>query len=176
MVEAGVDLFGHRGLRATMVDVADLAAVPRGSIYHHFPNGKSELVAAVAAKLLQELARSLAMAAASHDDPVAFLRQVIDDHAARLAASGYHRGWALLAVVASGAPGAEEGAMVAGDLVAEWSALIAAALENKGFEARHALHVAEMLVTLLQGCNVLARAAKSNAPFIALRNVIPALA
>src|SRR6185295_17165576 len=47
MIEGAIQLLATKGLQATSFsEVLALTGAPRGSIYHHFPNGKNELVAA----------------------------------------------------------------------------------------------------------------------------------
>src|SRR5258706_1074768 len=47
MIEGALRLLATRGLQATSFsEVLALTGAPRGSIYHHFPNGKNELVTA----------------------------------------------------------------------------------------------------------------------------------
>src|SRR6516225_1895503 len=47
MVEGAIQLLATKGLQATSFsEVLSLTGAPRGSIYHHFPKGKNELIAA----------------------------------------------------------------------------------------------------------------------------------
>src|SRR5258708_40132344 len=47
MIEGGIQLRATKGLQATFFsEVLGLTGEPRGSIYHHFPKGKNELIAA----------------------------------------------------------------------------------------------------------------------------------
>ena len=47
MIESAVVLLAKQGYRATSFDaVLERSKAPRGSIYHHFPGGKDELIAA----------------------------------------------------------------------------------------------------------------------------------
>lgn len=47
MVEGTMDLLATNGLQGTSLsDVLEATGAPRGSIYHHFPGGKDELIAA----------------------------------------------------------------------------------------------------------------------------------
>src|ERR1700743_1013320 len=46
IIEGAVRLLAQRGLQATSFnEVLELTGAPRGSLYHHFPGGKDELVA-----------------------------------------------------------------------------------------------------------------------------------
>src|SRR5205809_5636860 len=47
MIDGAVQLLATKGLQATSFsEVLALTGAPRGSIYHHFPKGKNELIAA----------------------------------------------------------------------------------------------------------------------------------
>src|SRR5258708_13632467 len=47
MVEGAIQLLATKGLQATSFsEVLALTGAPRGSIYHHFPKGKNQLIAA----------------------------------------------------------------------------------------------------------------------------------
>src|SRR5579872_5037876 len=47
MIEGAIQLLATKGLQATSFsEVLALTDAPRGSIYHHFPKGKNELIAA----------------------------------------------------------------------------------------------------------------------------------
>ena len=47
MIEGAVRLLARHGLQATsFTEVLELTGAPRGSIYHHFPGGKDELISA----------------------------------------------------------------------------------------------------------------------------------
>src|SRR5262252_7733943 len=47
MIDSAIRLLAKHGLQATsFAEVLELSGTPRGSVYHHFPGGKEELVAA----------------------------------------------------------------------------------------------------------------------------------
>src|SRR5580704_10593153 len=47
MVNGAARLLAQKGLQgASFAEVLELTGTPRGSVYHHFPNGKEELVTA----------------------------------------------------------------------------------------------------------------------------------
>src|ERR1700680_548024 len=50
MIEGAVKLLALHGLQATSFsEVLEMTGAPRGSIYHHFPEGKDQLIAAAVA-------------------------------------------------------------------------------------------------------------------------------
>src|SRR5437667_12854075 len=45
MVASAVDLLARRGLQATSFsEVLEHSGAPRGSVYHHFPEGKNQMI------------------------------------------------------------------------------------------------------------------------------------
>src|SRR5215472_9290799 len=64
MVEGAMALLARRGLQATSFsEVLSATGAPRGSLYHHFPGGKDQLVAAAvdrAGALLADAMESVA--------------------------------------------------------------------------------------------------------------------
>src|SRR6266550_9396932 len=104
MVESAVTLLAKRGLQATAFsDVIEHSGAPRGSIYHHFPGGKDELVDAAI-----DLAGDRALRVLDAVDgrpPAAVTRYFIDLWRAVLVRSRLTAGCAVLAVtVATDSP------------------------------------------------------------------------
>lgn len=74
VIAAGRALFGERGFEATSIEeLALLAGVSKGALYHHFPD-KAEVLAAVYESLEQELCDQLISSAGAETDPVEQLR------------------------------------------------------------------------------------------------------
>jgi TetR/AcrR family transcriptional repressor of lmrAB and yxaGH operons len=175
MVAAGEDLLSQRGYGVTMLDIVDKADAPRGSIYYHFPNGKTELTIAVANKLRREVEEFVAKTSARIADPTAFLQRLLDHHRKRLVTSDYDLGCPLMGVIASGEMDSDELARAVDDAFTTWIGAIAAALRTKGFTAAQANHLASLVVTGVEGSIVVARAKRSPQPFLDFSKSIPVL-
>src|SRR5215210_719066 len=71
MIESAAVLFRERGVHGTsFADVLEHSGAPRGSIYHHFRGGKTQL-AAEATEWAGEFIVAGAVAALADGDPVA---------------------------------------------------------------------------------------------------------
>ena len=104
MIESAVTLLALRGLEGTAFsDVIERSGAPRGSIYHHFPNGKDQLVEAAIA-LAGE--RALSVLEDLHGSPPrAVTEAFLDLWRAVLVRSDLRAGCAVLAVtVATDSP------------------------------------------------------------------------
>src|SRR5919204_6864300 len=74
MIESAALLFRRQGIEGTsFADVLEHSGAPRGSIYHHFPAGKSQLAEEATRYAGEYIAAGLAVALDS-DDPVAAIR------------------------------------------------------------------------------------------------------
>src|SRR5882724_10426272 len=96
MVRSAGLLFASRGHSATgLRDVVAHSATPRGSIYHHFPDGKAELARAT---MRQAADVAAAPFEGGGDDPVAALHTCLDGWRRALETSGFRAGSAIVAI------------------------------------------------------------------------------
>lgn len=163
MIRSAALLMRERGVEATSFsDVLAHSGAPRGSIYHHFPGGKAELVAEATAWAGDVSARGLA-AALEDGDPIAAINRFFDGWRAVLRESGNLAGCPVVAAAVEGdrTPGARE---AAGAAFARWEDLLADAIAARGIEADRARRLATLVVAAIEGAVVVARAQGSPAP------------
>jgi TetR/AcrR family transcriptional regulator, lmrAB and yxaGH operons repressor len=162
MIEGAVRLLARHGLQATSFsEVLELTGAPRGSIYHHFPGGKDELISAAvdragahALKALDD--RDLASAEELTAVFLGLWREL-------LTRTRFRAGCAVLAVtVATDSPDLlnETGAVFR-----TWRGRLAALLEEGGLTAKEAARFAATLVAASEGAVALSRAEQSMEPF-----------
>ena len=161
MVESAVVLLAKNGYQATSFSsVLDASGAPRGSIYHHFPEGKDQLIAAAV-----ELAGARAVAVLDSLDglPAA---EVVDGFMLLwrtvLERSDFGAGCSVLAVTVSG----ESSELLDGAaaVFAAWGSRLTTLLEHGGVPASDAPGLATMVMAASEGAVVLARAARSFEP------------
>ncbi len=175
MVTAGEELLSHRGYGVTMLDVVERAHAPRGSIYYHFPKGKQELALEVAAKVTRELGVLIPRIAERFPDATGFLQRLVDHHRKRLITSGYELGCPLMGIIATGEAETPELAGAVQLAFSAWTGAIADALIGKGFAAEPAAHLANLVVSGIEGAIMVSRAQRSPAPFEAFGRSVPTL-
>jgi TetR/AcrR family transcriptional regulator, lmrAB and yxaGH operons repressor len=163
MVRSAASLIRTRGVTATSFSevLADSGA-PRGSIYHHFPDGKQQLASeAVRWTSTRVLAHQAAGTFASADD---VLDRFIDMWRQTVLASSGTSG-CVVAGVALDTAGGEPGLI---DIVRatfrDWSGLLARQLEDVGVPPARASAVAVATVAGMEGALILCRAEGSVAP------------
>jgi len=162
MIESAVTLLAKRGLQATAFsDVLEHSGAPRGSIYHHFPGGKDELVDAAIQLAGDRAIRVLDRVAGQ--PPKAVTGFFLDIWRGVLVQSGLTAGCAVLAVtVATDSPGLLEHAA---NIFRAWRGRLAELYESGGMETEAARRLAAMTVAASEGAVVISRAEQSLEPF-----------
>lgn len=163
MIEAAVGALRQHGVAGmSFTEVLRESGAARGAIYHHFPGGKTQLVAEAAEQNGRDVRAAFAGLPAG--DPAAvveafleLVRPVVEESA---------RGCGC-AVAAATLGDEGDGALreVAGAAFAGWTDQLAETLGAAGLDAARARDVATTLVTLLEGAQVLCRAAGDVEPF-----------
>ena len=163
MIQSAALLFRERGVQGTSFsDVLSHSGAPRGSIYHHFPRGKAELIEATTRYAGDFIAGGLA-AALEQKDPAAALRRFADVWAAGLRESDFAAGCPVLAVALD--PGLTPAAReAAGAAFERWEELLADSFEQHGATPERAHSLATLAVASIEGAVVLARAQRSTEP------------
>jgi len=162
MIDHTVVLLAKKGLQgASFTELLQASGAPRGSLYHHFPGGKDELVLAAMDAASQRAASLLEPLRGQPADKVA--ERFIAFWRAVLTHSGLEAGCAVLAVtVASDAPELRERA---GQIFRIWRSLLASLLHDGGVPIERADGLATTLIAACEGAVALARAEGSLAPF-----------
>jgi AcrR family transcriptional regulator len=162
MIEQAAILLAKKGLQgASFRDVLAASGGPRGSLYHHFPGGKDELVLAALA-VAEERAMQM-FDAATGKSAIEVAAAFIDLWRAILVKSGFSAGCAVVAVtVAADAPALLESAA---NVFRAWRARLAALLAAGGVPPDRAGALATTLISACEGAVILSRAEKSLEPF-----------
>jgi AcrR family transcriptional regulator len=162
MVAGAARLLAERGLQETSFsEVLELTGAPRGSIYHHFPLGKDQLVASAvdlagahAIALIDRSAGKSAIEVTDHF--LGMWREV-------LVRSNFRAGCSVLAVTV--ATDSSDLLDHAATVFRTWRLRLAELLREGGLEARDAARFAAILIAGTEGAVVLSRAEQSMEPF-----------
>src|SRR6266480_4129059 len=104
MIVSTALLIRERGARATSLDaILEHSGAPRGSVYHHFPDGRQELLGEATDYAGDFVARRLER---RPEDPLAAIDALVDEYRTSLLASDFRAGCPVVAVaVESGEDG-----------------------------------------------------------------------
>jgi TetR/AcrR family transcriptional regulator, lmrAB and yxaGH operons repressor len=162
MVASAVRLLAERGMEGTsFADVLAASGASRGSTYHHFPDGKSELVAA-ALTVAGDNAMAAMEPARGRPAP-AVVRRFFSLWRHLLAATDLRAGCAVLAVTV--AAGDDELLTQAGRVFRAWRDHLAELLHVGGLSDEGARRLATLTIAASEGAVALARAERDWAPF-----------
>jgi TetR/AcrR family transcriptional repressor of lmrAB and yxaGH operons len=172
MVEGAVRLLATKGVEGTsFAEVLDATDSPRGSVYHHFPGGKPELLHA-ALDLASE--RGLTAMEATRGEPaktvierfLALWRSLLDR--SRLTA-----GCAVVAVTVA----ADDDALLAhaGTVFRTWTDLLTELCAAGGLDIESARQLAVTVIAATEGAVALCRAERSIEPFEAVETTLLSL-
>ena len=162
MIEGALALLARHGLQATSFsEVLKLTKAPRGSIYHHFPGGKDELVAE-ALKLLEE--RTIRnIQALDSSKPEKIVEGFLGLWRYLLTTYDFSTGCSAVAVtVATNSPALLERAE---SIFESWQDVLSKKFIKAGLTRKQAAEFTTTLIAACEGAVVMSRSAKSIEPF-----------
>jgi AcrR family transcriptional regulator len=164
MIQSAGTLLRERGLAGTSFrEVLAHSGAPRGSIYHHFPDGKNQLVEE-AVRAAGTAGNQMIAAASADGDPVATLRTFIRIWCQGLEASSYEAGCPLVAVTTAASAGEPGLRAAAAEAFAAWHEALAAGLRDAGLSRARARRLATTIVAAVEGAVILSRAEHDGRP------------
>ncbi|WP_296269911.1 TetR/AcrR family transcriptional regulator [Pseudomonas sp. UBA6323] len=163
LIDAMIDALQRKGLHGVgLSELLAAAGAPKGSLYHHFPGGKTELAVAAIERVGQRAEQAFAALFERQPDPLDALSAWLQSALGQLQNSAFERGCPLAAVALESGPDDQE---------------IRAALANAFMVIRHALQqqlqrhgypqsqgLAALFVALYEGGLLQARVAGSSEP------------
>jgi len=165
LLVATEQLLAERGSHgAGLNEVCVRSGVAYGSLYHQFPNGKSDLVAtcvrrsgAAIGELLEAVLEQMTLAEA--------VAAMFANGSATLERSAFGRG----CPVGTPAATSDDDALrtAAAEVFARWRQAIAKSARREGRSAREATELASALVSLYEGALLVARTEQSTRPMLA---------
>ena len=175
MVESAALLMREQGVKGTSFSgVLQHAAAPRGSIYHYFPGGKTQLIEEATRYAGDFIAAGLA-AALQEDDPIAGLDAMEGFWRSLLENSEFAEG---CPIVAAGLEGERtpEARDAAGEVFERWQELLVESMVRRGIPQERARSISALSFAATEGGAIMARAQRSMEPlqgvFVELRRAL----
>ncbi|BCP12835.1 MULTISPECIES: TetR/AcrR family transcriptional regulator [Mycobacterium avium complex (MAC)] len=173
MVVSAALLIRERGAHATAIsDVLEHSGAPRGSAYHYFPGGRTQLLCEAVDYAGDHVAAIIADAASGLD----LTDTLIDKFRQQLLDSDFRAGCPIVAVsVEAGEQDAERMAPVVERAAAafdRWTDLIAQRFIADGIARERAGELAVLAITALEGAILLARVRRDLMPLDVVRRQV----
>ena len=175
MIAGAASLLSQRGLQGTSFsDVIELTDAPRGSIYHHFPGGKNEMVAEAMALLGTVVAERIQSAEVTRPEEVS--DAFVNGWRAFVDITDFTSVCAVAAVTVGAGADAEVLLPTVVSTFSSWRDALAAAYMKTGLRKPDAQRLALTAVAALEGALILARAQQNMEPFDAVQRDLSDLA
>ncbi len=163
MIKGTSELLATHGVQGTSFGlVLETTGAPRGSIYHHFPGGKNELVLAAVSD--SGAAVTALIDAAEGDSPTAIVRMFLEGWRTALSGGQYERG-CVIAAASQGDAISSEIRAAAHNVFTDWRHALARALVRSGADPSTADDHAALLIAAVEGALLIGRAAHSDEIF-----------
>ncbi|TDD89569.1 TetR/AcrR family transcriptional regulator [Actinomadura rubrisoli] len=164
MVRSAAYLFRERGYSGTgFRDVIAHSGAPRGSIYHHFPEGKAQL-AEEAVRYAGEFLNAGILAATEGGDAASAVDAFTGWWRQVLIKSEFRAGCPVVAVTVESHDDAPQLAAAAAAAFDRWQDTLATGLGNAGVPDDRAARLARLIVAAVEGATILCRAHRDVAP------------
>ncbi|MFN3007592.1 TetR/AcrR family transcriptional regulator [Mycolicibacterium wolinskyi] len=164
MVVSAALLIRERGAHPTAIaDVLAHSGAPRGSAYHYFPGGRTQLLCEAIDYASDQVAARLGKAPSA----LTLLDGLIAGFRKQLLDTDFRAGCPVVAVaVEAGDPDQADTAVVerAGAAFVRWTQLVTQRLEADGVDAARAEELAMLITTSIEGAVVVARATRDVKP------------
>lgn len=160
-VRSAALLFREQGVDATgLRQVVEHADAPRGSLQHHFPGGKEELVVEALAWIARQAAEPLEETLRADAAPSA--RVVVAELVARfrrlLTMTHYRAGCPIAAAVVDSGSAGDAVAAATREAFRHWTVPLERALARGGLAEVRAARVALLVISAVEGALILSRA------------------
>jgi AcrR family transcriptional regulator len=175
MVLSAAALLRDYGATATSIDrVLAHSGAPRGSVYHHFPGGRAQLIDEAVA-LAGDFVAGLIETAAQADDPVQALDAFFALWRDRLTGSDFRSGCPIVAVAVETNDDAPHLARSAAAVFVRWREALAAMLVRHGLPEARGARLAAFIIAAVEGAVIMCRAEQDIGPLDAAAEEIHGL-
>lgn len=165
LIDAMADALQRKGLHGVgLSELLETAGAPKGSLYHHFPGGKSELAVAAIEHIGQRIDGLFVQLFRQQPDPLQALQHWLQGALQQLESSQFERGCPLATVALESGP---EDVAIRQALERSFVRVrqtLAEQLHRYGYPREQADNLAALFVALYEGGLLQARVAGSSEP------------
>lgn len=165
LVGAAARLFQERGYAATgLNEVLAAARAPKGSLYHHFPDGKEGLAIAATELAGQRFLNSIHADTAASQDSADLIARFAGRLAGWLEQSAFRLGCPLATLTLEQAASSQRLADTLAAVFSSWQDALAGKLLADGLDEARSDALAQLALCTIEGALILARARRDSAP------------
>jgi TetR/AcrR family transcriptional repressor of lmrAB and yxaGH operons len=154
---------GYHGVGLTRI--IEAADAPKGSFYHHFPEGKEELAEHAMLWAANAVTRAIIEAFAGAESFAAGSRALASQLAAWTKGSDFRDGCPITGIALGTIPESQRLSVTARNVFDGWLALVASEARRLGHDGLEARNMAMALLCALEGAWLVSRMTRSTLPF-----------
>ena len=163
MLTSAAEVLRERGAAGVTIDeVLSRSQAPRGSVYHHFPGGRNQILAEALAFAGESMTSAIDSAAAQ--GPMALLREFVDMWEDVLRESDFTAGCPVAAAAISTSDEDPRLANDAARIFEVWRDALTRSFVVDGFNDREATALATTMLAATEGAVILCRSLRSAQP------------
>jgi len=167
MLETATRLVQARGYHGTGLNsILEESQAPRGSLYFHFPGGKSKLVLESTKAAVDAVTQERTQILSRAESPAAALRLIGEGIAKLLRETDFERGCPISPIVFDGTGESPELSGLCESTFEAWIGLLRAGFERAGIPRHRAKSLSILAQSALQGAALIARAYRSDEPIV----------
>ena len=173
LVRSTTRLLRTQGYAATgLNEIMAEAGAPKGSMYFHFPGGKTELAAAAVDRFAERSTARMQRYLADHATVAEAVVAIFDGYVEHLEGTGFREGCAVANVALDASSSHPTLADATGRAMHRWVDVLAEALEAEGRPTEEAHGLATLVIATIEGTVVMARGEQSSEPIATTRDVL----
>ena len=175
VIETAAMMLATRGLRGISIrEVAKAAQAPLGSTYHHFPEGKSQIVIEAIEWAGERAASELKACLSTNNENG--VRVFLENWRNRLSKYSFQQGCPIVAAAIENSDDDEQNIKRAvSDAFSKWQDILCDYLLEQGHNEHYAHSLSLTIISSIEGAVVLCRGYQNLQPFDAIIATIPTL-
>lgn len=164
MLASATAVLAQAGAGGVTIDrVLSDSGAPRGSVYHHFPGGRNEIITRAGQSASEEAIGHYRELAADHDG-AGFLDALTDGWKRYLTGHDFRQGCPILALAVDDLTAIPDLDRDVADTFVTWRTIIARVLERDGVPAPRSGPLATLIITAVEGAVAMCRSTRTTGP------------
>lgn len=166
MLRSADQLIRQQGIGATSIDdILRASNAPRGSIYHHFPQGRLQIIHEVLKATIDDITQLITQAIADNPhDPFAACNALVQETRASLLRDNFESGCVVMAATIENSQNDPQLAALVRSAFTTWTTLVSEGLRQQGISSDQARRLATLMISTTKGALLMCRAQRSLQP------------
>ncbi|MGE6514082.1 TetR/AcrR family transcriptional regulator [Lysinibacillus sphaericus] len=174
MIDTATTLFQQKGYKSVgLSEILKACNVTKGALYHHFPNGKEELLITCLHALQETITTEINTIFSAHQSTKEATQTMIDKLIHKLDEEGTITGYTFSSIVSEMATVSEPVRKACSALYENIQQIFCSKLANDGYSQEPASATALLMTASIEGAMMLCLTQKSTQPLLTIATLLP---